>query len=483
MRLLTSSSENVYHSYDSGNIALAVIDYNISEERPHLPGYYLYVQTIRIVNLITENTHKSIIIMMAFFSALGTALFYLLSIKFFLRNISIILTLLVATNPLNWFYGSVTEVYSFDIAFSIFLILLLLNKKTIWLTPSLLAFGAGFRASSAIILFPLFIYFWYKYLKENKRIIPLMFAFILGLIVFIIWFIPFLKDTGGYDGLINLINNQNPVPDIGIAGNVVQMLTMGIWIFVPITILIIIRLINKKTSKLNKSFWNIILLWLVPAVSVFVLVHYTRGYWLVALAPCYLLIGLMAKTKASNYSLTFVAVIQTGYFLLMPFELSRLEIFYHPSQRTISKFEVQLDRFRSQNSLSVSHIRYIEELNKTVSEHLVGDFSYRYLLLDPTMIVYARALQPVFPEITFAELNLVRSDGYFIYKDMKQVNLAGRRELLNNSLIAGIPSFVNKLNKDFIEIVHVYENVMFYRIKPEGNEEIRRIYHKYFQKR
>ena len=483
MRLWTSAGENVLYSYDSGNIALAVEDYNISEERPHLPGYFLYVQSLRLINNFTGNTQQSIIILMSVFSALGSGLLYLLLCRYYNRKISLLISLLFITNPLVWFFGSIAEIYSFDLFFSLILVLSGMSRKYIFLMPVILAAGMGFRPSSGLILLPLFFWFLIKYIKETKNYRILLISNLLGLLVLLAWVLPMLNSCGGFLSFIKLIRLQNPVPPVSVLRNTLQLLTMGIWMIIPLVLLALMNLFKREKLNITANLKTLTLLILVPALLIFIFVHYARGYLLITIPAMALLTTSMSNRRPAQIFLMLWILLQTAYFLFMPFKLQSANIFYLPSQRRISQTEVLWERFLSQNSLTLSHIRKTDELYSEIRKAKNEYPQFKYILIDPTVLIKARTLQATISGVFFAELNTVRQDGYFLYKDMKQYNLAGRQQLLDSSLIVSFEPFVISIPHEYIKIIKQTNDLIFYTCKKNKENELIRIYNKYFLKK
>ncbi len=481
MRLWTAADKDVLYSYDSGNIVLAVQNYNISEERPHLPGYYLYVQTVRLVNNFTSNSQRSIILLMSIFSALGCSLFYLLLRIYYDKKISIIVTAVIATNPLLWFFGSVTEIYSFDLFFSVLFVLTGRSRKHIFWLSLIFAIGAGIRQSSAVILFPLYIYFWWSYLKQTKTYTVFWLSNLSGAVILFAWFMPMVASTGSFAEYLELYLAQSPIPRVKIEKNILQLLMMGLWIFVPLIFLWVVKVVHKDMLNMSKELKRILLVWIVPAALMFVFVHYTRGYLLIVVAGLALLLAAMSKRSFGRISLISWIVLQCGYFLFMPFTLERADIFYVPERRQISKVEVLADRFLSQNSLTLAHIREMDKMTKVIAAVAKENSQYKYILFDPSVLVNTRTLQATIPKAAFAELNLVRPDSYFLYKDMKQYNFIGRGKLLDSALIVGFKPFIINF-ASMIDIKKQSGNLVFYFCPNDKNHELRKIYNKYFQK-
>jgi hypothetical protein len=482
--MLTSAASDVFHSYDTGNIALAADNYNIAEERPHLPGYFLYVMLIRFVNIFSGSTHTSIILLQVLFSAAGITLLYVFLRDFAERKTALMVTFFIATNPLVRFFGGTTEIYSFDLFFSVLLVLAGTRQKYIYLLPVIFAVGAGIRQRSAQILLPLYIYFWYNYLKATKNYKLFAYSNVIGILIFFTWLAAMLATAGGIQGYIELMKSQNPVPSVSIVKNVAQMITMGLWFIIPLCIIWLVVKIKDSGYKQEKQIKIIINLWLLPAVFMFILVHYTRGYWLIALGGIALWLITLSRTAIARSVLILFTILQTAYFFLMPFKLETAEIFYVPTQRHLNAVEVAYERMLSVNSLTLAHIRYVDRTSRAVFSAGERYKRHKYILLDPSLPIYARALQAGSKErFLFAELNLVRPDGYFLYKDLKQWNLAGRRQLIDSSLIVGIEPFVRNINRDYIKILGRDGQIVFYVARKSKIRELKQIYNKYFQKR
>ncbi len=392
------------------------------------------------------------------------------------------ITLFAATNPILWYYGSVTEIYSFDIFISVLFVLTGLNRRYIFYLPIIFAIAAGVRQSTALILLPLYIYFWRQYIKETHNYGVILTANALGLILLFAWLIPMLDTTGGLSGYFELIRKQNPVPSGGIMRNVLQMFTIGAWLIVPLALVWIFTRLNGKKMQLPVAIRRIVMFWVLPALFVFITVHYARGYWLVAAGGLFLLIAGLSKPIAAKVILIILIVLQSAYFLFMPYKLTSAEIFFVSGQRSINRIDVICDRFLSQNALTLEHIREQDKMVQAIEKYIKNKGDYKYYLIDPTVPLYARVLQAVKPGLLFAELNLIRKDGWFLYADKKQINLTARRKLIDSALIIGTNCFVNMLGSELIEKKHQAGNLVFYTVRGNKADSLLKIYQKYFQK-
>lgn len=488
LRLLTSAAPNVYHSCDTGNIALAVQNYNIAEDRPHLPGYFLHVMIIRLLNNVFNNTQFSMLFLSALYSALGSMIFYKISRKFFKKTDSLLLTLLLTTNPLVWFYGSLTEIYSFDLFFSSLLIYLSMDKRYIYIIPAVFALGAGIRQSSVIILFPFYIYIFCVFYSQNKNLKEIIFAQIFGLAILLAWLIPFMKIIGGIDTYLYLIKSLNPVPDLPFSKNFIQVMIYLFWLFSPF--IIILPFLEKTLYKANvgKEILIQFLLIFIPSFLVFSFVHYTRGYWLIAVVSTVLVQGLiLSGNKKLRIAIIVFILLQSSYYLFFPYKIISIERFYKPEVRTENNWKTLESRLLSHISVSYSHIKALNNYQldiQTGLHNLLNNNSVlknKIILLDPTIPVNERALQASYPEYIFARLNSKKQDSYFLFKDLKYLTETNLVELMNNCIIIGLTNIEQNISNE-IEILIRLNSLIFYKARQDSLIALINKYKYYFQK-
>ena len=484
IRLLTSSSHNVYHSHDTGNVAFAVQDYNLDKERPHLPGYFLHVMIIRSINMFTNDTHTSMIFLSALYSALGVMLGYLIMRKFSGISQSVIIASILATNPFVWFYGSLTEIYSFDLFFSAFIIYLSFDKKHIYLTPVIFAIGAGVRQTSVIILLPFYIRTFYKFYKEDRNVKRIIVANLIGAIALLMWFIPFLLSVGGLSHYINLYKTQNPVPDIGLLKNSVQMLIYFFWIIFPVIIFVIT---SRREGKLwERKIIEICLYILIPSFLVFTFVHYTRGYWLIATIPVMMIIAMYKFDLRFKLTAGIVILLQLLYFFFFPYKVDSLDQFYTTSMRKSSDISVILSRLNNQNSVAYSYIRAIDgyqtDIEKVTGELKADNqFNNDVVFIDPTVPIQSNALHAGLSNYHFSSLDLKNKNLNFIYEGLVQNKYSNREAMLSNCLGVSLLQF-EKIIKDKVQIIFRTNSLIFWKTRADSSFALNSIYIQYFQK-
>ena len=76
-------AEHAFYDADTIGYALGSISYSLEQIRPHMPGYFLHIQIIRLLNFITSGPHSSIMFLSLFYSSAGGHLliYYLQSIS------------------------------------------------------------------------------------------------------------------------------------------------------------------------------------------------------------------------------------------------------------------------------------------------------------------------------------------------------------------------------------------------------------------
>jgi len=214
-RLLILDGRWEGYSWDAGNFVLAADSYRLEEAKPHLPGYYLYVESIKILSLITGNHFKSMILLSVTYSALAALFLYLIVSKWYTNKESFAITLMILTNPLSWYFGAVSEIYAFDLFFSAAIAYPILSTRLVLLTPALMAIGCGIRPSSAVLLLPLYVYFWCQYFrKKTVSVKTIIISHMVAVVFLLLWLIPLISSAGGLHNYLQLYHMYNPIENI-----------------------------------------------------------------------------------------------------------------------------------------------------------------------------------------------------------------------------------------------------------------------------
>ena len=463
-RLLFSPWDKGGFAFDDGNFALAVQSYSVEDSRPHLPGYFLHVKIISLVSFFTGNAFSAMSLISALYSGIAMGLLFLLVINWFSKREALSIILFTATNPLVWFYGCNTEIYPFDLFFGIALVYLGLSSRWIYIIPSFIAFGAGVRPSSFVLLFPLYVFLWIVYHRKAainwKKFIL---AHAVGVCFFIAWLFPMLRSIGGVSRFFALYRTHNPMDVMTLAQSIHRLVSYNASLVVAVFLVIIFKLFvpgreekssqtgNKDFIKEINTFTQVLLVWIIPPLLIFACYVYSKGYMLLISGgiSCLLFI-FIRKHFFRNILFITVAVLQTIYFIAAPYSLPDVDSYVALRQRKHGLLQTWVIRMRSKYLLAQSQFRHLKKVDKLIaiiSNDIVNNpenvfYTKKYLLIDPTCPLVPRTLQVKHPHIRFAALDLHHEDCFFSYMGLDYENETGIRRLMQSSLIFGRTDFI-----------------------------------------
>ena len=194
---LAFASHYLYH-WDSVNLAMGLVHYDVRLGQPHAPGYVLYVALAYLVNLIFHDANRTMVVLSAIGSGLLVVVLWRLAERLFgSRRAGLIAGLLVAGDPLLWFYGGVALPHVPDAALVGLAVLWLWRLRAgedrlLFPTALLLAVVTGFRQQNLIYLFPLCVFCLWR--QDRKRLAGAALA--LGAAC-LVWLVPMLQMSGG----------------------------------------------------------------------------------------------------------------------------------------------------------------------------------------------------------------------------------------------------------------------------------------------
>lgn len=140
--------------WDSAQYASAVSHFDVTHGQPQPPGYWLYVESARLVTHVTGlGTIASLVLVSAIASAAATGLATLAGRDMGGRWMGVAVGAVVATSPFAWFSGSIVATYSFDmVACSLLIVLARRARPGSWHGVGavvVLGIATGFRQSIA----------------------------------------------------------------------------------------------------------------------------------------------------------------------------------------------------------------------------------------------------------------------------------------------------------------------------------------------
>ena len=200
-RILTSI--DYLEDIDSMRFALSLFDYNISELRPHFPGYPIFCFLAKIIYSLIGSVQLT-------FSVIGGISTFIIIIysnlifEMIIKKRSLFLSALIFINPFLWNLGNRYMSDLLGLSFLIMSTYYLLSgfnlkqKEKLLFGILLIGFSTGIRISFLPFLLPLFLYITYYSPK-----ISFLNAIGVLTIGILIWLIP-LSVTTGLDKLISL---------------------------------------------------------------------------------------------------------------------------------------------------------------------------------------------------------------------------------------------------------------------------------------
>jgi hypothetical protein len=127
---------------------------------------------------------------------------------------------------------------------------------------------------------------------------------------------------------------------------------------------------------------------------------------------------------------------------MMPFkELSSSSII-KPQKRDNNLLNTWVDRTFSSYLMSVSRIKYQDEMISELSDHIIKQ-KLETVFLDPTVYLAARGLQMRFPSVRFITMDYYLEDSFIEYKGLGIAVRKGMKDRLKNTLLI--------TRKDFFE--------------------------------
>jgi len=198
LRLATAASGPT--DWDSAQYASAVDHFDVTHGKPQPPGYWLYVESGRLVGHLTGlGAVHSLVVVAALASALGAGLTAVAGRDLGGWWVGLAAGCVVAASPFTWFSGSIVATYSFDmVACSLLVILAWRARPGSW--HGVAAVGAlgllvGFRQS---IIQSFAVLALIAVVGSTRRWGQLVVTALAGLVTVGIWFVPMaLEQPGG----------------------------------------------------------------------------------------------------------------------------------------------------------------------------------------------------------------------------------------------------------------------------------------------
>ena len=188
---------NYLDDWDSIQFALALDNYSLAANQPHLPGYPVYVFLGRLSHLVIPSATDSFVYLSILFGTISIIAIYLLSKKFFGENVGVMSALMFSFTPAHLEFSDVAMSDIVSLFFIIITVYLLYNstasKKYLYLASISLGITVGIRQTD-ILLIPLYLIFLIATRRNDLKTCIL--SIILLSISVCAWLIPIIIITG-----------------------------------------------------------------------------------------------------------------------------------------------------------------------------------------------------------------------------------------------------------------------------------------------
>jgi hypothetical protein len=452
LRYVTMPQSDISYSFDTGNYILSLEDYSIQDHRPHTPGYFLFIKLLELASYFTDSSYSAYFFLSNLFIALSVPFLYLLLRFWISYKETVFIVLIFLTNPIVWFYANVPETYPFDVLFSLSLVYCGINRKYSYLILPIIALGSGVRISSGVLMLPVAIFFlWKSYRDKSISFIGISVSLIAAIMLFLIWFIPMISITGGFDVWYRLMATHNPYPDSRETFSLISIMKNSFYVFLYIFFFVAPALISyiflsskKHDTILNKDIKQLIItsgIWSLPGLLFFIFYYYVKGYLLLLAGAFFLLLAIPLTRKKVNIFVIVTALgLQFAYFFYFPYHDPGLEYHYKSLRDELSTKELVSKRSMSDLSFTHAQLSYLNDRYDDVSkaiDWIISDLDVtdKIILIDPSVNVFARSFQPKYPEIKFAEIPPAFTDNFQIFYGTESKTLDGFKDVLPKMII------------------------------------------------
>jgi hypothetical protein len=286
------------------------VDYALAGQRPHPPGYLLYVATAAVARGLVGDSNTALVLISAAASALAAAVLFLFARRFVSSGAAGLISVAFALDPLVWQYSEVAYPYALLGLLSVTLAACFFAARARGTAAAAvlasLAFGAaaGFRQDLLLILAALWLWMIWR-LSPRVRLVAAA-SVCAGCLV---WLVPTALLSGGPLAYVDAVMRQTDyvratysVPAQGLSAlsaNLAATLYALAWglglCALPIAGLALVgarRAVRARRVVLGRTD-GFLVAWIAPAISLYVLLHIGEwGYVLSVLPGLYVLAAI-----------------------------------------------------------------------------------------------------------------------------------------------------------------------------------------------
>lgn len=292
------------------------VDYVTASQRPHPPGYLLYVAVAAVARQFTGDSNVALVLVSMIASALAVAALFLFAREFASDRSAVVVALGFALSPLVWQYSEVAYPYMLLGLLSIALAAGFAHTRGRGMTAALVAsaaFGAtaGFRQDLLLILGPLWVWTVWPLSWRCRAAAAGMVS--LGCLV---WLVPTAALSGGLFAYVGAVVRQtdfvqatHSVPAHGLPAlgtnisTTLYSIAWGLGLFaLPVVALAILsgyHVIRRRGITVGER-EALLIAWIAPAVVLYVLLHIGEWGYVLSILPALYVVAAVAIDRATT---------------------------------------------------------------------------------------------------------------------------------------------------------------------------------------
>lgn len=305
-------------NWDAVNFALGVESFDLEHHQPHPPGYVGYVLLGRLVRWFVGDAVVALTAVSVLSGALATMWIYVLGRRIVNERAALIAAALFATSPLVWYYSGVALTYIVEVALALpfaWLVIEARSRRSLRLLAAatvVLALMGALRQTSLVLFLPVWLYAWIPFSNRDK-------AKTAGLLIVLTltWLVPLLILSGGpiaYLGLsMELAQLTGGVTWLGAGMGVLQnfaIVTTGLVLGMHVALFAVPLAVmqRRQRSRLPLRHRRLLLIWALPPLLTYLLVHSGQLGYVLVLLPVGILWAASVFEAAIGQSARVVAV-------------------------------------------------------------------------------------------------------------------------------------------------------------------------------
>lgn len=302
-------------NWDAVNYALGTNLFSLEHHQPHPPGYIGYIALGWLLNHLTADANMSFTLLSTLSGALAPAALFLLAYRFMSRLYALLTGLAFGLSPVVWYYSEVALSYSLAMAMALFFLWTAYraradnSTRSLYLATVLLILLGSVRQSGALFLIPLWLFVvwsfsWSTLFRVGALLVAGNLAWLIPLFVLAGDPLAYLRASASLASLAVAPTSVFAQDGFGILRNM-AFVASGILAGVNAGLVIIALSYLFRAKPLSVlSVWDrkFFLLWLVPSLATYVLIHTGQlGYVLLVLPVGYLWAGLAMNALAGKF--------------------------------------------------------------------------------------------------------------------------------------------------------------------------------------